>query len=330
MATATHAGMVMFQKQVIMDWMISQLQGSFVAKDFLPVTTTSNTSFKWGYNGAIGGVTPEAGENESGPMIHVSYRQNSAVTKDYRERTSISLRVKDISAVDVARDNINNLTDRLALRLETLSLGAIMTNAITTAPAHGFFWRDLSIGGRQWVNGVGAVSIIDDVIDAQKCISRYTRMRTDTILCGDEVAASIRKNVETKRWDRVGPMSVDLPKSGTMQGLDVPSTEGNESGQSERAKANIGNIAGHEIFVSNAVVLTNPDDQQSAVVPILDHDVYIFKRGPRLGRMVYYEFPQMLGKEPDVFARTQEWQISACLVPVVYRPQLIFTYRNAF
>ena len=331
MATATHAGMVMFQKQTIMGWMIAQLQGSFVAESFLPVTTTSNTSFKWGYNGAVGGMTPEVGENDMGPMIHVSYRQASATTKDYRERTAISLRVQDIDAIDVAKDNIDNLANRMALRLETLRIGAIMTNAVTSAAAHGFFWRDLSIGGRQWVNGVGAVSIIDDIVDARKNISRYTRMRTDTILCGDEVAASIIKNIETKRWDRVGSMADELPKNATMQGTNFPSTEGGESGQTnERAQANIGKIAGHEIFVSNAVILTNPDDENSPTVPLLDHDVYIFKRGPRLGRTVFYEFPQMLGKEPEIFSRTQEWQGSMCLTPLVYRPQLIFTYRNAF
>jgi len=329
-ATATHAGMVMFQKQVIMGWMIRQLQGSFIAGDFLPITTTSNTSFKWNYNGAVGGMTPEVGENDAGPMIHLTYRQNSATTHDYRERTAISLRVKEIESVDVAKDNIQNLADRVALRLESLRINAITQNAITAAGAHGMFWRDLSLGGRQWVNGVGAVSIIDDIVDARKCISRYTRMRTDTIICGDEIAAAMIKNIETKNWDRKGPMSQEIAKNATMQGVDFPVTEGDESGGNSRAEANIGRIAGHEVFVSSACVLANQDDEQSLLVPILDHDVYIFKRGPRLGRTVFYETPQMLGKEPDIFTRTQEWQVSMNLVPVIYRPQLIFTYRNAF
>jgi hypothetical protein len=328
-AVTTHKGLIMFQKQTIMGWMISQFQGSFVAEGFLPVTTTSNTSFKWGYNGVIGLMTPEVGENEAGPMIQTQYRQNSAITRDYRQRTAISLRVKDIDAIDAARDNINTLADAIALRLESLRINAITTSAITTAPANGFFWRDLSIGGRQWVGGAGAVSIIDDIVDARKSISRNARMRTDTVLCSDEIAAAMIKNIETKRWDRVGPMAEELPKNATMQGVNFPVTEGNESGTTERAQANIGKIAGHEVFVSNACVLANQDDVNSALAPLVDHDVYIFKRGPRLGRTVFYEFPQMLGKEPDIFTRTQEWQSSMCLVPVVYRPQLIFTYRNA-
>ena len=319
----------MWQRQEIMGWMLNYIQGSFIAQDFLPMTGTNNLAFKWGYNGAIGGMTPQSSENDAGSMIHVTYRQNAALCQDYRERTALSLRTQDIDLIDVAKDNITNLADRAALRLESLRINAITAAAITSAISHGFFWRDLNLGGRNWVNGPGAVSIIDDVVDARKQIARYTRMRTDTIICGEEVAASMTKNIETKNWDRKGPMSLEIAKEGTMQGVDFPTSGGNEAGNTERAQANIGRIAGHEVFVSNAVVLSNQDDPESALIPLLDHDVYIFKRGERLGRTVFYETPQMISKEPDTFTRTQEWQLSMCLVPVIYRPQLIFTYRNA-
>jgi hypothetical protein len=328
-ATQTYQGLVMWQRQEIMGWMLNYIQGSYIADGFLPMTTTGNLAFKWGFNGAIGGMTPQSAENDAGSMIHVTYRQQTAMCQDYRERTALSLRVQDIDLIDVAKDNIQNLSDRLALRLESLRINAITAAAANTAASHGFFWRDLNIGGRNWVNGPGAVSIIDDVVDARKQISRYTRMRTDTIICGEEIAAAMIKNIETKRWDRVGPMAQELPKNATMQGVDFPTSGGNEAGQSERAQANIGRIAGHEVFVSNAVVLANQDDPDSALLPLLDHDVYIFKRGERLGRTVFYETPSMTSKEPDVFTRTQEWQISMCAVPIVTRPQLIFTYRNA-
>jgi len=328
-ATQTYQGLVMWQRQEIMGWMLNYIQGSFIAGDFLPMTTTKNLAFKWGYNGAIGGMTPQSAENEKGPMFHVTYRQQSAMCNDYRERTALSLRTQDIDLIDAAKDNIQNLAERAALRLESLRINAITAAAVTSAASHGFFWRDLNLGGRNWVNGPGAVSIIDDIVDARKQISRYTRIRTDTIICGEEVAAAMIKNIETKNWDRKGPMSQEIAKEGTMQGVNFPTSEGNEAGNSERAQANIGRIAGHEVFVSNAVVLANQDDPDSALLPLLDHDVYIFKRGQRLGRTVFFETPQMIAGEPDTMARTQEWQISMCLVPVVYRPQLIFTYRNA-
>lgn len=330
-ATATHAGMVMLQKQVAMSWMINYIQGAFVAGEFLPVTTTTSPTFKWFYNGAIGGMTPAVGENDAGPMIHVQYRQNAGICVDYRERTGISLRVQNESIAwgDVARDNINYLGERVSTRLESLRINAITAAAIRTPASRTFYWEDLSIGGRQWVGGGGAVSIRDDIIHARKHISRNARLRTDTILVNDELAAAMITNVEAKNWDRLGPMAQQPFKDATLEGVDFPTSGGNEGGVSERAQANIGKIAGHEVFVSNAVVLSDPEDETSALTQILGNDVYIFKRGERLGRTVFFETPQLLSKVPDPFTRTQEWQVSMCLVPIVYRPQAIFTLANA-
>lgn len=328
-ATQTYQGLIMWQRQEVMGWMLNYIQGAFIADGFLPMTTSRSMTFKWGYNGAIGGMTPQSSENDAGNMTHVTYRQDSAMCIDYRERTALSLRTQEIDQIDVAKDNIVNLSERLTLRLESLRINAITSSAVTSAVSHGFSWRDLNIGGRNWVNGPGAVSIIDDIIDAQKQVARYQRMRTDTIICGEEVAAAMRKNIETKRWDRVGPIAQQYVNQDNFNGIGFPTSEGNEGGMSERAQANIGRLAGHEVYVSNAVVLANQDDPGSALIPLLDHDVYIFKRGERLGRTVFFETPQMIGKDPDVFTRTQEWQVSMCCIPVVYRPGLIFTYRNA-
>jgi hypothetical protein len=103
--------------------------------------------------------------------------------------------------------------------------------------------------------------------------------------------------------------------------------EANE--ENGRAEANIGNVAGHEIFISSAYVLVNNDDDDSDLIPIIDKDVYIFKRGEKLGRTVFFEKPQFRSKPPDQFSDTQEWQFRMSLVPIIYRRNLIWTYRNA-
>ena len=318
----TLANTRMLQQPEVQGWIIDRLQGSFVAGDFLPFTTTGNTVFKWFYRGIIGGMTPEVGENDYGEMIHTEYEQRSATVHHYRERTAVSLYANDatIDFADLVRDDVNFLTDRLALRLESSRINAIIGAVNLAAGWEERFWTNLAVGGRQWVGGAGAVSIIDDIIDARERIAKYSRMHTDTILCGTRIAAGLQKNVETRDWDRKGPMSLEIAKEGTMLGITQP--------KSNREQANIGRLAGHEVYVSSAATLVNEDDLHGGLTPLMDNDVYLFKRGTDLGRTVFFETPNMRTKAPDQFGRLQEWQIGASFEPIVYRPQLVYAYRN--
>lgn len=322
MSHHTLAGTRMLQAPEVQSWMIDRLQGAFVASEFLPTTTTGNTVFKWFYRGIIGGMTPEVGENDYGDMIHTEYEQRSAQSRFYRERTAVSLYADSatIDFADLVRDDINMLSDRLALRLESIRINAI-TGAVNLAAGwNNRFWTNLAVGGREWVGGVGAVSIIDDIIDAQERISKYARMPTDSILCGTRVAAALQKNIETRDWDRKGPMSLEIAREGTMLGIKQPT--------SNREQANIGRLAGHEVYVSSAVTLVDEQDVRSNLQPLVEDDVYIFKRGEALGRTVFFETPNLRTKPVDNFGRLQEWQIGMSCVPVIYRPQLVYAYLN--
>ena len=163
MSHHTLASTRLLQDSVVMDWMIKRLNGSFVAKDFLPTTTSANDTFKWFYKGTVGGMTPEVGENDPGQLFHTEHEQRTARTKYYRERVGISLYAQNtINITDLAQDNINDLTDRMALRLESLRISAIsgavnmtITGDYATDSDNYFYWGSESVDGsyRMTVSG---------------------------------------------------------------------------------------------------------------------------------------------------------------------------------
>jgi hypothetical protein len=312
----------MLQRQQVQDWMIKRLQGSFVASDFLPTTTTQRDVFKYFLRGIIGGQTPEVGENDKGDLIHTEYEQRSASTKYYRERTSVSTYANQatIDFADLVQDDINFLTDRGALRLESERINAITTSALTATQWKNKFWSDLNEGSRNWSGGSGSVSVIDDLLDAVARIRKYSRMPPDTLLCGTEAALALQKNTETKDWFRQGPIANQRVQEGRTLGIEQP--------LSDRENAQLGRIAGLEVYVSSAVTLVDEEDIHSDLQPLLENDVYIFKRGTDLGRTVFFEPPTIITDPVDRMSRSQEWQFGMAFIPVVYRPELIYKYEN--
>lgn len=312
----------MLQEEYVLGAIIERLNGHFIGKELFPAIPVSSDVYKWYYKNVVGGMTGEVDENDIGDLVDTEYEQRSGQTTFYRERTPLSdYAEKAVSIVDLAQDKINTLAQRAALRLESLRVNAIIAARQVAALNHLQYWTDLSVGGRNWIGGAGAVSILDDIIDGHQRIAYYARMNTDVLICGSEIAAAMVKNVETKNWDRKGPMSTSVATEGTQHGITQPLTE--------RDAANIGRIAGHEVYVSNAVVLSNPKDKDSDLVPLLRNDVYLLASGLQLGFMATFEPIQLLTKDHDAFARMQEWQIGFSCAPTLWRPQGIYTLANA-
>lgn len=319
----TLAGTRLLQKQDVKDWMIKRLQGSFVASEFLPTTTTMKDVFKYFLRGIIGGQTPEVGENDEGPLIHTEYEQRTASTKYYRERTAVSNYANGatIDFADLVQDDINFLSDRKALRIESERINAITSAALTATQWKNKFWVDLNEGSRNWSGGQGSASVVDDLLDGVARIRKYARMPPNTLLCGTEAALALQKNTETKDWSRQGPIANQRVREGKTLDIEQP--------LSSREDAQLGKIAGLEVFVSSAVTLVDEDDLHSDLTPLLENDVYIFRRGTDLGRTVFFETPNIRTKPVDNFRRMQEWQIGSAFVPVIYRPHLIYKITNA-
>lgn len=312
----------MLQEEYVLGAIIERLNGHFIGSELFPAMPVKSDVYKWHYKNVVGGMTGEVDENDIGDLVDTEYEQRDAHTNFYRERAGLSDYAEQaVEMVDLAQDKINTLAQRAALRLESLRVNAIINARQVAAANHNQYWTDLSIGGRNWIGGGGAVSIIDDIVDGHQRIAFYARMNTDKLLCGSEIAAAMVKNVETKNWDRKGPMSLNIAEEGTQHGIKQPLTE--------RDQANIGRIAGHEVYVSNAVVLSDPKDNRSALVPILRNDVYLIASGLQLGFLATFEPIQLLTKDHDAFARMQEWQIGFSCNPTIWRPQGIYTIANA-
>ena len=312
----------MLQQEYVLGAIIERLNGHFIGKELFPAVPVESDIFKWAYKNVVGGMTGEVDENDIGDMVDTEYEQRGGNTTFYRERTPLSEYARNaVSMVDLAQDKINTLAQRAALRIESLRINAIIGARQVAAGNHLQYWTDLSVGGRNWIGGGGAVSILDDIVDGHTRIAFYARMNTDILICGSEIAGAMQKNIEAKNWDRKGPMALEYAKEGTQHGIQQPTTE--------REAANIGRIAGHEVFVSNAVVLSNPKDKDSALVPLLRNDVYLIASGLQLGFMATYEPIQLLTKDYDAFARMNEWQIGYSCGPVIWRPQGIYTIANA-
>ncbi len=321
------------QERVVKQWMIEEIQGAFTGEFFLPTEGVENTVFVWFERGIVGGQTPEVDENDPGPSIHTEYRQRSGRIKFYRETFDLSIHGQskaNVAGVDLARDNIKYLTSRGNLRLESLRINAIVAGLLNAAQWENKFWTDLSVGGREWVGGSGAVSIYDDIIDASNLIRKYARIPTNTVLVPADVVGAVQKSAEHRDWDRKGPMSVEFATTGTVGNVKIPVTENPqpEQGSVPFTEANVGKFAGHEVFVSSAVTLTDEDDIQSDLEPILEDYVFVFRRGQLLGKTMFYETQQMRSKPVDNFTDTQRWQHRFASTPLVYRRQLIFGYLN--
>lgn len=312
----------LLQKEEVMPWVVKALQGQFVAKDFFPLTPTSLDVFKWYRYGQVGGMTPRAGENEEGPLMHLEYGEQTGRTEFFKQRTSISGFADPVSVMSLAQNQINDLSMRLALRLEFERIQAIITNRIVTPARVDQLWTNLSTGGRNWIGGGGAASIRDHLIDAKNRVTQYSKIPPDTLLLGAELGGALQKNVEAKEWDRMGDRAQQAFDTGTINGIEQPAANSD-------AAARIGRLCGLDVYISNATTLTDPDDEHSLQVPILDHDAYVFKRGDMLGNTVTFRPPTVDSKPYDTFKDMQEWQLKAAFRVVVKRPWIIYTLLNA-
>jgi hypothetical protein len=307
-------GLTFLMDQEVLDIAEKRMQGKFVGNFFIPNRPVEGITYLWHYYGLVGGMTPEVGENDIGPLIDTEYEQRTGTIKFYRERSQVSDYTSVIKMRNVTQDKIELLTDRLAMRIEQLKVGGIANNAIRTTDTLDITWHDCNLKGDHWAGGSGAVSIMDHIIDAQQSINEYAKDVTDTILCGTRATKAINKSVEVRDWDRRGPMSVELIQDGRVMNVGMP--------------GNIGRLMGHEVFVSNASILSNPKNPRSPLIPLVDKDVYIFKRGQDLGRAHIF-IPMQIQSERNNLAHKMEYQIEMAMKVNITRPQLIYTVKDA-
>jgi len=297
---------------------LKQLQGEFVGKYFFPDRPVTNFTYRWRYYGVVGGMTPEVGENDKGPLNHTRYEQRVGRVHIYKERDLISDYTDYVEARNIVRDSIQNLTERFALRQEYLRVNAIVNacfaNTSIYAGTKGYFWQDNNDDGSNWEGGSGPSDPLKQIIVASKHIKKYAKVQTDTIIGSPDVIQALKTNTGLKQWDRSGPLVMRLYKENELIESAVPGSAGR--------------IAGHEVFEVNASILSDQSNVESNLSPLLDKDVYIFKRGEALGALHVLK---------GLFTRTKkklmrdatELQVGGIMYPDVFRPQFIYGIKNA-
>jgi len=300
---------------------LKRLQGEFVGKYFLPDRAVRNIVYRWKYYGVIGGMTPKVAENDKGPLTHTRYEQRTGRVEPYKERDLVSDFTDLVEGRNIVRDTIENLTQRFALRQEYLRINAIVnacymnsTVGSVAADSEGYFWVDLDDGGRNWSGGSGAVDPVKDLIHARTQIKKYAKVIPDTMICSPDVVEALKNNTGMKQWDRFGAMMRRVVKDGKLAfESEVPGS--------------VGKIAGLEIFEVNADVLSDQEDEHSALTPIMGNDAYIFKRGPELGAMHVLKGLFTRSKHKQMRDAT-EIQVGGIMACDIFRPQFIFCLKN--
>jgi len=323
----------MLQKEEILDMMLKRLQGKFIGNYFIPNRTIDSIVYLWHYYGVIGGMTPEVGENDIGPLADTEYEERTGRVKFYRERINISDYTSRVTFRNVLNDKLDFLTDRMALRLEYLKVMGIVSNAYSSAQAENYYYHNCNTKGDHWIGGGGAVDILSQFIDGCQRASEYAKVRHDTAIMGTRLVAALNKSVEWRDWERKGPMSVQIAKEGGIigTGWDPQGKLSQNTGKevvTVDMPGSIGKIGGIEIFESNVSILADQSNTRSALQPLLDRDVYFFKRGSDLG---YANVFLGIGVDEEriKFAHKTEYQIETALKVNIHRPQFIYTIKNA-
>lgn len=294
---------------------LQRLRGMFVGKFFFPDQAVDNITYTWYYFGQLGLITPEVGENDPGPYTKTRYEQRTGRCRKYAERVRISTLAREPLIIrNRARDEMDELAVHVANRLNSLRINAIKNAGFFTTGAKTYYWKDCDDDNSNWIGGSGNVNIINDIIDANQRIMEFGKGNTDTILCSTAIAAEMKKSTELRDWERSGPLSVNVLRDNQLIPTNVPGS--------------IGRIAGHEVFASNAQVLTDPKNPESALVNLVTDDVYIFERGARLAKMYVFQGMTIRRKEL-IFEDAVEVQAKFWVEPQVIRPQFIYKVGNA-
>jgi len=315
----TFEGLSILHPDYMLPIALKRLQGEFVGKYFLPDRQVKNLTYRWRYYGVVGGMTPKVAENDKGPLIHTRYEQRVGRVEPFKERDLVSDFTDMVEGRNIVKDSVENLTERFALRQEWLRIHAIIDACYMNIPAvasdaENYFWVDLDNGGKNWEGGSGPVDIVKDLIHAKTNVKKYAKVVPDTMLCSPDVVEAIKNNTGMKQWDRYGPLTQRLIKDDNMIETNVPGSHGR--------------LAGLEIFEANADILTDNEDEKSALTPIVGDDAYIFKRGKQLGAM--HVLKGLFTRSKHKLMRdATEIQVGGIMACDIFRPQFIFGYKNA-
>jgi hypothetical protein len=291
---------------------IKKTQGVLFMTDILPERSFPEFSgyYKKYNEVAYGHLAPEVGEGGEDTLLNTSYSEHSFTMKEYRiggrltERAINFLLSKNSTThVSAGRqlvtDEIEFLAETLALREEKAIMDAVVDGADSeNAVAASANWSSASS------------TPVADLRTACKNILDNQHTQPDTLIISPQVELDLMNHADVK----------DIYKySGKVTNIEAPVVAG--------VSRSIPNIAGLDVYVSDAVygTLIPSDSATTALRP--DSNAIVCKRGPSLG-LTYVAEPLTSRRWEEPGTRSIRVQLFKTFVPVVFRDSQIAIISN--
>ena len=281
---------------------IKKTQGVLFMTDILPERSFPEFSgyYKTYGDVAFANLAPEVGEGGEDTLLNTSYDEESFTMKEYRIGGRISERAikfllskNSKTAVSAGRslvtDEIEFLADTLALREEKTILDVVIAGASATAVTASAQWSSSSS------------TPVSDLRNAAKNVLTGQHTQVDTLIVSPQVELDLMNHADIK----------DIYKySGSVTNIQAPVVAG-------RSRS-IPNIAGLDVYVSDAVYGTAQLSGGSTSALVGDGYAVVCKRGASLGQ-TYVAEPITVRRWSDEGTRSVRVQLFKTFIPVIFR-----------
>lgn len=289
--------------RVILAIAIKRAQGLMISTEILPERPVTNRVFEYREYGQtdreIGGMAPKVEEGDTTPLDKLTYEVRVKRCDEVREGTLISEQAQKFLFRDVVRDHVTYITDRIALRQESMAFDEITERTSTTGQLKG---ATTLASTYEWDGANG--SVLDNFANAKKFLRDQGHVIPTDVILGTDGENKILKATELRNWSYAGPFG------------QKPITEGS-----------IGRVFGLDVWVTDSVKLSNENDPTSGLIPILQDKAIVLRRGPDLGMTAVAE-PFTSRRIPIPNRRGVMLQMFKTFLPVVQRPRRIYIINN--
>ena len=286
---------------------IKKTQGVLFMTDILPERAFPEFSgYYKSYNDvAYGHLSPEVGEGGEDTLLNTSYVESSFTMKEYRiggrltERAiNFLLSKNSTTAVSAGRqlvtDEIEFLAETLALREEKAIMDAVVAGADS---------NNAVSASAEWSSA--SSTPVADLRNACKNILTRQHTQADTLVISPQLELDLMNHADVK----------DIYKySGSVTNVEAPVVAG-------RSRS-IPNIAGLDVYVSDAVYGTAIPSGSTTYALKGDSSAIVCKRGPSLG-ITYVAEPLTVRRWEELGTRSMRVQLFKTFVPVVFRANQI-------
>jgi hypothetical protein len=319
--------------KIVLKKLVPRLRGQLVFNDLIKEEAAEGILASWYQHKNVGVQATVMAENDVPTSMNVSFKEETIKLKPYGKSAYVSqyLTKHPILFRDqVLTDISQGLADAMALAEEVARLDAIANRTIPPwIGVNSDFEIDLNVGDGSWVGGE-PLSIVNDIVDAAEVMKRLAKTSPTDLVVGTRVARQMLKEPEIRQRLFAGPGQIQVIRSGGFEGSQALMGAPGTNSQNDMGSAFLGNLAGVKVWVSNVDKTSDPENVESALVPIVSNDAYLISR---TGNPTFAALLSWLGLEswsvPNMRSRTLEFYVRKWFAVVMRRPQNVYIFKNA-